>query len=434
MSLAFGDWCNCHDHNHLHDWLLSEADIKTSHTGADPLARQRLLEKISGIELQRNKSLCIVRAAVDSCATPSCTESTWSIVAPIDTWRREGAWLMKSSVNCMTYWLSSTNGKTVSDCCVKRRTCALRLTAEQPVQDLGGRFRELVHRHIAGLMGGRERFSSRAASRNVSEGMQRRYDLVDGIVYDQERRLEIEVPSSLVRVAQRLAIAEAMAARAEPVPVLIDEALDRLAHDEQAAAIAYLARIAAGQQIVLMTGNERVAELVRQRHGWVAYLQPHVAPAVDINRHLTALANDYEAAKWFQPNVDAEPLRSTSQSVPFYLTERSRIEQSPSIDGVLAARFALSESIASVICSMSTPAGWPNNFVKTVLTTPDIELASRSAPALLGAAIAPLRRASAGIDRRSHTAAVSGYASKSTARPRRAIRCHRSWASLLAQR
>ncbi|MEZ6150724.1 MAG: DUF4332 domain-containing protein [Pirellulaceae bacterium] len=338
LSLAFGDWCNCHDHNHLHDWLLSEADIKTSHTGADPLARQRLLEKISGIELQRKQvtlhcegcrrqlrdaelhRVDLVDRRADRHLAPrgrmvdEIQRELHDVLAQLDQWEDRERLLREAE------------------------DLRLRLTAEQPVQDLGGRFRELVHRHIAGLMGGRERFSSRAASRNVSEGMQRRYDLVDGIVYDQERRLEIEVPSSLVRVAQRLAIAEAMAARAEPVPVLIDEALDRLAHDEQAAAIAYLARIAAGQQIVLMTGNERVAELVRQRHGWVAYLQPHVAPAVDINRHLTALANDYEAAKWFQPNVDAEPLRSTSQSVPFYLTERSRIEQSPSIDGVLAAR------------------------------------------------------------------------------------------------
>lgn len=214
-----------------------------------------------------------------------------------------------------------------------------RLATAQPVRHTDNRFRTLVHRHIAGLMGGRERVSSRANYRNSSEGIQRRYDLVDGIVYDHERRCEAEVPSPLVRVAQRLAIAEAMAMRAEPIPVLIDEALDRLSQDDQATAIAYLARIAAaGQQILLMTGNECVAELVRQQHGWVAYLQPNVAPAMDINRHLTAVANDYEAAKWFHPNVSSEPLRSTTQSSPFYLTERSRIEESPSIDGVLATR------------------------------------------------------------------------------------------------
>ncbi|MEO8270525.1 MAG: DUF4332 domain-containing protein, partial [Aureliella sp.] len=214
-----------------------------------------------------------------------------------------------------------------------------RLATAQPVQHAGSRFRELVHRHIAGLMGGRERFSSRPNHRHSSDGMQRRYDLVDGIVYDQERRLEAEVPSPLVHVAQRLAIAEAMATRAEPIPVLIDGALDRLSADDQAASIAYLAQIArAGQQILLMTGSERVTELVRQQHGWIGYLPPNAAPAMDINRHLTAVANDYEAAKWFQPNVHSEPRRSTTQSSPFYLTERSRIEQSPSIDGILAAR------------------------------------------------------------------------------------------------
>ena len=214
-----------------------------------------------------------------------------------------------------------------------------RLAAHQPVHHQGSYFRELVHRHIAGLMGGRERISSRAAYRHAPEVVQRRYDLVDGIVYDQERRVETEVPTPLVHVAQRLAIAEAMATRAEPVPVLIDEALDHISQDDQVASIAYLAHVAAaGQQILLMTGSQRVAELVRQQHGWVAYLKSNATPAMDINRQLTAVANDYEASKWFQPNVYSEPLRSATLSSPLYLTERSRIEESPSIDGVLAAR------------------------------------------------------------------------------------------------
>ncbi|MCA9182184.1 MAG: hypothetical protein KDA51_12050, partial [Planctomycetales bacterium] len=218
LSLAFGDWCNCHDHNHLHDWLLSEADIKTSHIGADPLARQRLLEKISGVELQRKQvnvhcEVCRrqLRDAeqhrvdlVDRHMPPrgrmadEIQRELHDVLAQLDQWEDRERLLREAE------------------------DLRLRLAAVPPVQHSGGRFRELVHRHIAGLMGGRERIRSRATYRNSSEGMQRRYDLVDGIVYDQERRFETEVPSSLVRVAQRLAIAEAMAARAEPVPVLID--------------------------------------------------------------------------------------------------------------------------------------------------------------------------------------------------------------------
>ncbi len=335
LSLAFGDWCDCRDHNHLHDWLLSESEVKTSHMGGDPLARQRLLEKTESLELQRKQAILHAedcrrqlrdaelnrvalvdrRTATRVRAADEVQREMTGVMAQLDLWNdrerllREAEDLRQSLANL------------------------------QPVQQLGGRFRELVHRHIAGLMGGRERIGSRATKRKMSEAMQRRYDLVDGIVYDQERLLEAEVPAALVCLAQRLAIAEAMAARAEPVPVLIDEALDRLSPDDQAVSISHLAHVAAaGQQILLMTGSQHVAELVRQQHGWVAYLNPSVAPAMDINRQLTAVANDYEAAKWFQPNLYSEPHRSATQSSPFYLTERSRIEKSPSIDGGLADR------------------------------------------------------------------------------------------------
>ncbi len=339
LSLAFGDWCDCHEHGHIHDWLLNESDVKTSHVGADPLARQRLLERIAATELKREQANLhcedcrrqlrdaeLYRAGLvdrrsDRNAVPrgrpvgDIQRELHDVLAQIDRWEDRDR-LMREAEE------------------VRHR-----LAMAQPAQHPSGRFRELVHRHIAGLMGGRARMSSLASVRSSSAATHRRYDLVDGIVYDQERSFETEVPQALVEVAQRLAIAEAMADRAEPVPVLIDEALDHLSHDEQSVATAHLARVAgSGQQIVLTTGNETVADLVRQHHGWVAYIQPSPLATGDINQHLTAVANDYEAAKWFQPNIHPQSLGSEERTSPYYLTERSQIEQSPSVDAALAAR------------------------------------------------------------------------------------------------
>ncbi len=335
LSLAFGDWCNCQDHNHLHDWLLSDAQVQTVHTGIDQAARQRLLDAIDDVQNKRERA---ARHAED------CRRQL-----------REAELQQRDLISRRTEPLgrrSEDIRRDLDDALLQldqweererlnKEAHELRqlLSTERNVPATSDRFSELVNRQIAALMGGRERFKSLASFRNVPEDLQRRYDLVDGIVYEPERRYEAEVPTELVRVAQRLAIAEAMAARNEPIPVLIDEELDRLNHEDQAAAIAHLARVATtGQQLIVMTGDQRVAELIRQHRGWVGYLNANAAPVLDINRHLAAVANDYESSKWYQPSIYAEQIQSGSPKSQFFLTQRSRVEESPSIDGPLASR------------------------------------------------------------------------------------------------
>ncbi len=198
-------------------------------------------------------------------------------------------------------------------------------------------YHSAVKRHIAGLMGGRQRLAARSLGHTSP---QRRYDLVDGIVYEQERRIDAEVPAALVRTAMRLAIAELLAERSAPICLVLDGALDSLTRDDQMVATAHLAAVSVGgQQIVVLTADEGVAEIVRQHHGWVAYMNTtSAAPVLDINRHLTAVANDYESSKWYQPIVASAPVRSSDSQRIYYLTERSRIEESPSIGHGLAAR------------------------------------------------------------------------------------------------
>lgn len=335
LSLAFGDWCNCQDHNHLHDWLLSDSQVKTSHTGTDQAARQRLLDAIDEAQSKRERATLHaedcrrqLRDAEDQ-RRNFANRRTSPLGRRVEEIRRD----LEDALLQLDHWEERERLRHEAD------ELRQRISAERAVPVTSNRFSDLVDRQIAGLMGGRERFSPLAGYRNAPEDLQRRYDLVDGIVYEQARRLEAEVPAELVRVAQRLAIAEAMAARNEPIPVLIDEELDRLNPEDQTTAIAYLARLAAtGQQLIAMTGDERVAELIRQHRGWVGYLPTNAAPAMDINRHLAAVANDYEASKWYQPSIYAESTQSASPRSQFYLTQRSRVEESPSIDGALASR------------------------------------------------------------------------------------------------
>ena len=54
LTLAFGQWCQCHDHPHLRDWLLSEeSGCATRTDGVDPIARQRLIDEIEALQQTR---------------------------------------------------------------------------------------------------------------------------------------------------------------------------------------------------------------------------------------------------------------------------------------------------------------------------------------------------------------------------------------------
>src|SRR5690606_1871171 len=55
LSLAFGDWSNYQDRNHLHDWLLSDTQVKTNHSDIDLASRQRLLDAIDDTQIKRQR-------------------------------------------------------------------------------------------------------------------------------------------------------------------------------------------------------------------------------------------------------------------------------------------------------------------------------------------------------------------------------------------
>lgn len=350
LTLAFGNWCQCHDHPHLHDWLLSEeASRPTQQHGIDPVAKQRLIEELEALKQARKKA----SLHADGCRRQirDAELQRRGIVArkpepigrvEVDV-RRD-----LDQVRADLHLLENRERLEAELQDVRRR---LQTTPARALRE--SRFRDQVNRHVAALMPTTTRTShgvqGRTSANSYNNGRydngrydQVRYDLVDGIVIDQQEPVfsdyRFEVPAAIVRVAMRIAIGEALSARGEAIPVVIDQSLDALAQEIQRTAVAYLASVArAGQQLVVMTSDENICELVRAQHGWVGYMQSRSATALepDVNRHLAALANEDEAEKWYHPV--SKPIRR-ERIREYYLTERSLIEDLPSIDPAAAAR------------------------------------------------------------------------------------------------
>ena len=105
------------------------------------------------------------------------------------------------------------------------------------------------------------------------------YDLVDGPNGKGANRSvpvvgRRAVPSEIIRLSMRLAIADALAAKGEPIALVVDDALDTLSFDLQKSAISYLGGLPnvrgtlshnpdsdLGQQIIVFTADQQVGEL-----------------------------------------------------------------------------------------------------------------------------------------------------------------------------
>ena len=89
---------------------------------------------------------------------------------------------------------------------------------------------------------------------------------------------------------------------------------------------------------MILTGDERIASMVNHQGGYTTYLHAtNLSPTIDVNRQLTAYANDHEADKWYQPFVEPNRTRTTTRS-EYYLRDQSLIEDLPAIDPSAAAR------------------------------------------------------------------------------------------------
>ncbi len=334
LTRAFGEWCHYRDHLQLHEWLLQEPDSgATGRSSDNPEARERLLEEIESLEKARrqanrrledlrrqSRDADIQRGGVRSRAVESQERLASDIQRDLDSTAAELRDLEEGDR-------------------LRTELDEVRRQLRQLPRDGTSPFRMQVDRHIAAMMDGMVRTGASQAYR----GPRHRYDLVDGIVTDiREKRVEYEVPSAIVRIAMRLTIVGAMADRHEPVSLILDESLDHLPVEIQQSAVAHVASISKkGQQVVVLTSDERVASLVRSHDGWVGYMHSATRPVVinaDVNRELCGFANDHEADKWYRPNTTREIDRGGGVRGEFYLNDRSLIEDSPSIDPTAAAR------------------------------------------------------------------------------------------------
>lgn len=346
LTLAFGDWCECHDHPHLSQWLLNEAPGAHSHNAPEQSAREfyndelRLWEQRRGALLNRISEL----------------QSQLKELESQLALRRqpEPAKLLRSEVE-----VARDLDKVIADLHDLEERDRLRVELDEirralaklPVETLGtDRFRQLVNKHLDGLMGSRA-VDSRYAHRN-GNGIVHSHTAVylNGQNHKSNGHAS-SAPTPIIELAMRLAIAEGMQERGQPISLLVDGPLDHLSVETQQAAVRYLATVASiGQQVVLFSSDERVADLVRSAGGWVGYM--HELKAVrapsrpvyavpkatfDVNRQLLAVANDHEADKWYEPVV---PRQRLIRRVSGYqqLTEASLIEECPSLDATTAAR------------------------------------------------------------------------------------------------
>ncbi len=354
LTLAFGDWCECHDHPHLTQWLLNEAPGTHSHEAyreETHLGEQRRIafqNRIAELQSQLKE-----------------VESQLAL-------RRqpEPAKLLRSEAD-----VARDLDKLIIELRELEERDRLRVELDEirrslaklPVETLAvDQFRQLLNKHLAGL--------TAATRSNTSElRYANPYRTTNGSVNSQAhshtavylsgnspnlplingRLTSLTAPAPVIELAMRLAIAEALLERGQPISLLVDGPLDHLAPELQQSAVRHLDAVGStGQQIVLFSSDERIAELLRSAHGWVGYMNDWKSvrpvakvytapkPAYDVNRQLLAYANDHEADKWYEPAVPRQrPVRQAPVATIYHqLTEASLIEDCPSLDATSAAR------------------------------------------------------------------------------------------------
>ena len=352
LTLAFGDWCECHDHPHLTQWLLNEAPGAHSHQAYSEethLGEQRriaLQNRIAEVQSQLKE----VESQLALRRQPEPTK------------------LLRSEAD-----VAGDLDKVIVELRDLEERDRLRVELDEirrslvklPVETVASdRFRQLVNQHLDAMTASPNSNASefrhanpyRTTKNNVKSHTAIYLNGSGSNSTHSSGRTHIPAgPAPMIELAMRLAIAEAMFERGQPISLLVDGPLDHLTPELQQSAVRHLDSVGStGQQIVLFSSDERIAELVRSAHGWVGYMHAVKAvrpvakgysvsssrPAYDVNRQLLAYANDHEADKWYEPAVPRQRLvRSAPVATTNHqLTEVSLIEDCPSLDATSAAR------------------------------------------------------------------------------------------------
>lgn len=332
VSLTFGDWCQCSDHEHLHEWLLKEDDTRKARV-SDGLDRTRLTDNLARLQAQRKEA--VLRA--EECRrqlrelergrpTNQSREANPSLQL------EEGELLRELDTNIkIVVDLETRERMRVELDDIRHQIARLPQT---PINS--SEYLDLVNRHILGLTN-----SLFHDIRATQPGylVSHQYDSVNGVITEQpSHRRQMEVPRSIVNAAQWLAIASLLASRGDTIPVVLDQTLDGLSPEAIRFAVNYLSQVSQRFQIILLTDNWAVVDAVRERRGQLltlGSLSAETVPDVDVNSVLTSLANEQEADKWYRPAV--EPVER-SRLRQYYLSRYSRVDELPMIPQVAADR------------------------------------------------------------------------------------------------
>ncbi len=369
VSVAYSDSCRCADHPQLDSWLTAVSAGGHIVPDAHDTARQlRQVDDLARLEARRTHAL----ASLDACQRDyretdaklrrmGGLPTTYS--APLD--RSEAD--MVAELDRIADELRRIEGRDrlrveLSD--VRRRLQNLPRESHDAAS-LRGRYQF----HLSTLIGRNRELNAHAPSWNgtshwmpysahgfahrdehaPSGNGHTRWDFLSGqrvaAVVDPSMH-DLEQGKGLAQeLALRLAIAEVLSNRGHATPILLDQTLDHIGEPERVTAVRHLAQAAEQSklQIVLMTEEQGVADAVRAARGAIVPIalskavnhERQVQP--DVNRELSGFANDFEADKWSDPSPVFAVAR-TEVKKRFRLTERSDIEDVPSIGAVTGAR------------------------------------------------------------------------------------------------
>lgn len=362
VSVAYSDSCRCADHPHLDAWLTAISSGPAGHDHQHvPGVSQWRLDELSQLEAKRAHALSRLD---DNRRDYRETETRLRRlgVIPVPAVRNErldaDAVRELDQVKADLQRLETRDRLRVELSDVRRQ---LQLLPRHAVGD--GSLQERFLRHLAGLTGSSDQVSSYPVTLNGHgfDGIHGSYGLQSyGVVSRSGSRAFSGIHSAaspggmngarlerLHEVALRLAIVEALASRRNSIPLILDETLDGLDGPQRLTVIRYLVGIAEATrlQIIVLTDDEGLVESIRAARGNIvpiivsrAIEKPEPARENDVNRQLLGFANDFELEKWGEPVPVAKPTIRREPKYRLVLTERSDVEQVPSIGPVIAER------------------------------------------------------------------------------------------------
>ncbi|MCC6509377.1 MAG: DUF4332 domain-containing protein [Pirellulaceae bacterium] len=396
VAVAYSDSCRCADHPHLDSWLTAissgpaDGRIGLNQSQINPL----YMDQLTDIENRRSQAMVRLESALrDHQETESRLRRLGVLPLSNGTYDRVEADLLRELdlVNEDILRLETRDRLRVDLTDLRRRLQQLPQDVED-VHSVRGRYL----RHLAGLTGmpidragqqafrdqlyrdaftpngysyARSELNSRYAQGPLTDGSHDagRYEPVRGHYtagLDAVGTPDVRL-ARLEEAALRLAIVDVLAARGHQIPLVLDETLDGLEGPRALTAVRYLAGQAdvARQQIIVLTDDKELVDAIKSVRGYVVpivvsrALQSQSAPAdYDVNRQLTAFANDWEADKWQEPEWTPPPVRAQEKK-RWVLTERSEIQEVPSIGTISGARLR-ALGIDRVVDLLDADANW----------------------------------------------------------------------------